>query len=203
MDNTTSANPFNFQDYFVVDPISGQAIALPIFCLIAILINIIPFLALSSGSRINISACSLIIYIFLANLFTLINSLLWPTNDYANWFSGIGLCDIETKLQLPIITGIAAATACLTRELAEALDTKSAKVTSTRRDRRNKIIIDSLLCFALPTLQIILHWLVQDVRFFLAVLAGCGASYDASWPTVVIMYIWPVIFSLLSCIYSG
>ncbi len=191
MDTTDLSNP----------TISPHAIVLPILSGLAILLLIVPFIWHYRNK--NVGACSLIIYITLNNLFTFINAIIWPNEDYDNWWKGYGLCDIEAKLQYPLTTGIACATLCITRNLANVLDVDRAVLAETKATRRNKMIIDFTICFGVPILQIGLHYIVQPNRYVITAIAGFLASFDNSWPTIVLMFIWPLIFSITNCYYAS
>lgn len=182
-------------------PKSAEAILLPIFAFLAILLLIVPFIW--HWRLRNIGACSLILYINLANFFTFINAIIWPAENFDSWWNGAGLCDIEVKLRWPCVTGLACATLCITRNLANVLDVDRAEVMPTKASKRRKVAIDLAICFTIPVLQIALHYIIQVNRYNITVIGGCHESYDNSWPTIVIMYIWPPLFSLINCYYAG
>lgn len=182
-------------------PKSAHAIILPLLSSLAIIILIVPFIW---HCRLrNIGACSLVFYLSLSNIFTFLNAIIWPTEDYNNWWNGAGLCDIEAKLKWPCVTGLACATLCITRNLANVLDIDRTEISQTRATRRWKTVLDLAICFAVPLLQIILHYIIQYNRYYILAIGGCTPSFDRSWPTIVIMYIWPLIFCLLNCYYAG
>jgi pheromone a factor receptor len=185
----------------IVHPRSAHAYLLPILSFFAIVILIVPF---KWHWRLkNIGACSLAFYLSLSNLFTLINAIIWPTDNYDQWWDGAGLCDIEAKLRWPLITGIACSTLCICRNLANVLDVERSEISSTRASKKRKMIIDILLCYGIPVLQILLHYIIQYNRYIIGVLAGCLPTYDESWPTIVIMYMWPPIFCIANAYYCG
>jgi len=184
-----------------VYPKSAEAILLPIFASFAIILLIVPFIW--HWRLKNIGACSLIFYISLANFFTFINAIIWPTEDFDSWWDGAGLCDIEAKLKWPYVTGLACATLCITRSLANVLDVDRAELSPTRSSKRRKVAIDLAICFTVPVLQIALHYIIQVNRYYITAIGGCAPSYDNSWPTIVIMFMWPLIFCLVNCYYAG
>jgi pheromone a factor receptor len=182
-------------------PKSGHAIALPILTLLAIILLIGPWIC--HWRHRNIGACSLIFYLNLANFFTFVNVIIWPTENFDSWWDGVGLCDIEAKLKWPYVTGLACASLCVTRSLANVLDVERVEVSSTRASRRRKMLVDIAICFTVPFLQLILHYIIQYNRYYITAIGGCTPSYDNSWPTIVIMYIWPLLFCLVDCYYAG
>lgn len=191
----------NADDTIPNDTKSVQAILLPIFSLLAIILLTVPFIW--HWRLRNIGSCSLIFYISLANFFTFINAIIWPTENFDSWWNGAGLCDIEAKLKWPCVTGLACATLCITRSLANVLDIDRAEVLQTRASKRKKAVVDFAICFTIPVLQIALHYIIQVNRYYIMAIGGCAPSFDNSWPTIVIMYIWPLIFCLINCYYAG
>jgi pheromone a factor receptor len=189
----------DFENTGMIYPLPAEAIALPIFAFLGILSLIVPF-TWHYKNR-NVGPCSLILFIIMADFFTFINVSIWPTDDYGNWWLGYGLCDIEAKLQYPYMTGVGCATLSITRGLAIAIDVDRAEVLETRGSKRRKVLIDLAICFTLPILQIILHYIIQPNRYYIEPIGGCTASFDNSWPTIVIMFMWPLILSLINCYY--
>ncbi|KAI9746626.1 MAG: a-factor receptor [Claussenomyces sp. TS43310] len=179
---------------------SAGTIALSVFACLAFLLLIVPFIWHYRNR--NVGACTLIFYLNLQNMFTCINAIIWPNENYDSWWIGTGLCDIEVKLQQPLVTGVVCSVACIFRNLANALDTDHAHISLTSASKRRKAFIDIAICCGLPILQIVLHYIIQVNRYYIGAIGGCAASYDNSWPTIVIMYIWPVVLSLMSCYYA-
>jgi pheromone a factor receptor len=82
-----------------------------------------------------------------------------------------------------------------------AINVDWADVLETRSSRRKKAFIDLAICFTLLTLQMLLHYIIQPNRYYIEPIDGCTASYDNSWPTVVIIFMWPLILCLINCYY--
>lgn len=187
---------------FATSPnLQAQAITLPLFSSISIALIIIPFVWHYRNK--NLPACTLFAWLILSNLFTFVNAIIWPNEDYASWWDGAGLCDIEAKLYWPIFTGIPCAVCCILRNLAKVLRIDRATMNTTKKQRRCMLIVDCLICFLVPFLQIVLHYCIQPNRYIIEAVGGCAASFDQSWPTIAIMYVWPVIFALAGCYYCG
>ena len=182
-------------------PMSAHAIILPIFASFAITLLLVPFIW--HWRLKNVGACSLIFYLSLANFITFINAIIWPTENFDSWWNGAILCDIIAKIRYPCVTGLACATLCITRNLANVLDVERAEVSQTNASRRRKIYIDLGICFTVPIMQMLLHYIIQYNRYYITAIGGCVPSYDNSWPTIVIMYMWPLIFCLINCYYAG
>ncbi|OBT72169.1 hypothetical protein VF21_10521 [Pseudogymnoascus sp. 05NY08] len=183
------------------EPTTAHAYILPILSLLAILILIVPFI-FHLRAR-NTGACALIFYLSLFNLLVFINVLIWPDNNFADWWNGAVLCDIEVKILWPITVGVAASTMAITRALANVLDVENAELNPSKAQKRRKVLVDLAICFAVPLLIVGLHHIVHNRRYLIVAIGGCTDSYSGSWPTIVIIFIWPLIFTLLSVFYAA
>ncbi|KAK6585684.1 hypothetical protein PZA11_002411 [Diplocarpon coronariae] len=180
---------------------AANAIALPIFAVLALLITYLP---LRSFYRVkNVAACSIIFVVNVVNLMTLINTLIWPSDDWTTWWLGYGVCDVEVLLRFPITLALVTSLCCLSKGLADALDTEHAVFNQTKAQRRRKVIADVLFCWAVPVMQMVLHYVVQAGRYMIAPVFGCTDQQDNSWPMLVIFSIWGPLFILLNVYYAG
>jgi pheromone a factor receptor len=182
-------------------PTTAHAIIMPIVALTGIIILIVP-LIFHWRAR-NTGAWALIGYLIVFNFFVFINVLIWPDENYVDWWNGTGLCDIEVKLLWPITIGIAAATMSITRSLAIVLDVDRSDINPTKSQRRRKLLIDLAICFGLPIIVIGLLYIVQVNRYYILAIGGCIDAYDNSWPTIVIAYIWPLVLVLINLVYAS
>lgn len=189
------------EPYATVTNLKAQAITLPIFSLFSTAIIIIPFVWHYRNK--NVAACTLFAWLVLSNLFTFINAIIWPNEDFASWWDGTGLCDVEGKLSWPMFTGIPCSICCIVRSLARVLRVDRANLNTTKKQRRRMLIVDLLICFLVPFLQLAFHYCIQPNRYLIIAIGGCAPSFDSSWPTIPVMYIWPPIFALAACYYSG
>lgn len=180
--------------------LTPNAVALPLFSCIAIVLSVIPLYLLYR--RKNIATCFLIVFIIVQNFLNLLNAALWPTDDFSLWWNGIGLCDVESKLRTPITTAIAASMSCVSRNLAKAVDTDNANLLETPAMRRRRITIDLLICLGIPILQMALYYLVQTDRYVIITITGCANSVDNSWPSILIVHFWPPLYALINAYYA-
>ncbi|KAI9700248.1 MAG: a-factor receptor [Candelina mexicana] len=180
---------------------SPSAVALPILAALAI-VSSTPPLIWHYKNR-NTAACSLVFWIILVNFFNFANALIWPTDDTAHWYDGNVLCDIEVKLMGASNLGVVGALACIMRNLANVMDTDRTGLIPTRLQRRRQVAVDLLLCFGGPMYMIIIHYIVQPNRYYIFAISGCTPSYDNSWPSIVLVFIWSPILCLLDTYYCG
>ena len=181
--------------------LSPGAIAVPLLACITLILDIPPLVWHIKNH--NVAAAGLVSWIILNLFFGFINALIWPTDDVAGWWKGFILCDIEVKLVLASSVGIPGCLACIMKKLAAILDTSNTVLTPSSAQRWRQLIIDLFLCFGFPLYMVIIHYVVQPNRYYIYSIAGCVISFDASWPSVVLVWIWPPILSLLGVCYSG
>lgn len=190
-------------DYSTPDPVANpaNAVALPIFAALALLVTYLPLRSFYHVK--NVAACSIILVLDTVNLLTLINAVIWPSDDWESWWLGYGLCDIEVLLRFPITMALATSLCCLSKSLADALDTEHAVFNQSKAQRRRKLIGEVLFCWAVPVLQMALHYTVQAGRYMIAPVFGCTDRLDNSWPMIVIIIMWCPIFTLLNVYYAS
>lgn len=182
-------------------PVFPTAVAVPVLALTAFIIDIPP-LAWHIRNR-NLAASSLVGWVMLSNLMNFVNTLIWPTDDTANWWDGSGLCDVEVKLMIAITFGFVGALVCIMRNLAKVLDTKRTILNPSRAEHRREATIACLLCFGGPMYGIAVHYIVQPSRYYIFAISGCTTSYDNSWPKLVLILIWPPLLGVVVVYYSG
>ncbi|KAL5326467.1 hypothetical protein ACEPPN_004152 [Leptodophora sp. 'Broadleaf-Isolate-01'] len=205
MENTDVAPSFTVSttDFVMPDIVANpaNAIALPLFAAIALIITYLP---LRSFYRVkNIAACSIMVVIIIINLTAVINGILWPSDDWTKWWTGYGVCDVEVLLRFPITMALATSLCCLSKGLADALDTDRAVFNPSKKQRRRKMIGDVLFCWLVPVMQMALHYTVQAGRYMIIPVWGCADQLDNSWPMLVIIIGWCPIFQLLTVYYAA
>ncbi len=180
---------------------SPAAIAVPILSFITLVLCLPPFVWHVKNR--NIAASSLVFWILLNNIFNFINALIWPTDDITSWWNGAVLCDIEVKLMTAAAVGLNGSMACVVRNLAQVMDTKRTVLEPSRARRRRETALNVLFCFGCPIYLMAIHYIVQPNRYYLFAISGCTTSYDNSWPSIVLIFIWPPILCILAAYYGG
>ena len=180
---------------------SAQGISYSVLTLLTTLLSLPPFFW--HIKHRNLAASSLVFWIILTNLLYFVNSLIWPSDNLQAWWRGYGLCDIEVKLQVAAAVGIPAALVCVLRNLARVLDTDRTVLQPTPAQRRRLLAIDLLLCFGAPIYVIIVHYVVQSLRYYIFAISGCVAAFDNSWASIVLIQMWSPVFSVVAVYYSS
>jgi pheromone a factor receptor len=178
-----------------------SAILLPILATIACTLCL-PILFNHIKSR-NLATSVLISWIVLENLYNLINPLLWPTNDFGHWWNGVGLCDVESKLRLAGYMGYISALVCIYRQLVVILNTEQIVLIPSPTQRRRRIAIEIALCVGAPVYIMVAHFIVQSGRYYVFAITGCVPILDSSWPSIVLVLIWPGVMWLVAAVYCS
>jgi pheromone a factor receptor len=192
MDNSTSPASYST---------TPNAIFLPICAALVTLATYVPLLLLVRVKKV--AACTLVITLAVQNVFTFLNAILWPNNNTTEWYNGVGLCDVQVTIKVPLSTLLATSAAYISRDLAKALDADNPNLHESRKMRRRRLAVEILFVFGIPILQVVLHYIPQASRFGVVTIYGCADFLDDSWPALVILAIWPPIFALLNCYYAG
>lgn len=181
-------------------PVSANAITLPLFSILFILLLIVPFRLLYRVN--NIAACALVTINIISLIFVAMNALLWPTDSLASRFSGHIVCDIQVLIRQALYTAMTSTTCCISLFLARAVNTDNACMHESRAMKRRRVAKDCAFCFTIPILQVALHYTIQSNRFTVMTIYGCVDVTDLSWPSIVILHIWPLIFACLNCYFA-
>lgn len=136
-----------------------NVIVLPIFATLAILVTYLPFCSFYQNR--NFAACNIVVVAVLQNFFTITNAIIWNDGNWASWWLGYGFCDLQVYIKIPITTAIATSVACLTMNLANAIDVDRHTFNQSAAKKRRDLIRDVAICWTIPVLQIALYYVVQ------------------------------------------
>ena len=175
--------------------------ALVVCSFLALTSNIVPLITLVRVR--NLAAVTLVIANEVSLFWIFLNPLIWHNDNQAAWWNGHGLCDLEVAIRTPWYTLLASATCRLVMDLARAVNVDNPRLFENRTQRRRRIFFDCLFIFGIPFIQLCLHYLVQVQRYAIIAVYGCVDFLDLSWPRVVIMSMWPLLFGILNCWYSS
>ncbi|PYH41735.1 pheromone receptor [Aspergillus saccharolyticus JOP 1030-1] len=180
-------------------PLHLQAVLLPVLSFLSLLLSVVP-LVLHWKNR-NVASSSLICWYMILNVFNIVNAILWPTDDVGSWWDGKILCDFEGKIMIASYIAVPGTLVCIFRSLACVLDTRRAALVPTRSQRWWNRGMTLLFCFIAPAIAMITQIIYQGSRYFVFAIAGCVNSYDESWVTLTLAYIWPLIICLIAGYY--
>ncbi|KAK4548469.1 hypothetical protein LTR36_009379 [Oleoguttula mirabilis] len=176
-------------------PVYSSSILLATFSLLTVLL-IIPPMCWHYRNR-NLGATLLVAWTIIMNLQTFVNAVLWPADNLSSWYNGSGLCDVEVKLQVAWGVAAPATLGCVLRALANAMNTDRATLIKSKAQRWRDYSIDLTWCIGFPFLQMFMHYIVQDRRYFLYGISGCVPSISGSWLSILLIYMPPVVWTLI------
>ena len=151
-------------------------------------------------SQRNIPAWSLILWITVINIYNAVNPLIWQNDNIDEWWNGNIYCDIQVRV---LVGSVAALPACITmimRKLARVMDTRNITIAPSRSSKRKEMVLEVLWCWGYPLILILAYYIVQPNRYYIYTSSGCGVSFDASWPSAALNWIWtPITMFFASC----
>lgn len=171
-------------------------------CSLIIMLLVIPPMLWHFRNR-NIGATALVGWVVMLLFFTFVNSILWPNDDTSSWYKGVGLCDVEVKIQVASQVAFPASMACILRALAAVMDTDTVTLVQTQAQRRRRYMIDISWCVGFPMLQMLLHYIVQTRRYYLYGISGCVPAVSRSLVTIFLLVVPPMTWTLIDSYYSG
>ena len=143
-----------------------------------------------------------IVAIELKNLQTVAWALIWRNDDVDNWWPGYGLCDFggffhnfTASLYSTCLLGIM-------RNLAQQVGLMRVNPLTVKEKRRRNLV-QALIIFPLPVIQLILTWILAGQRYAVGTLVGCSWVGHPSWPYLVFFILVPAIVSLITVGYAG
>ncbi|KAK7949728.1 pheromone A receptor-domain-containing protein [Apiospora saccharicola] len=170
-----------------------------LFAIIGTLLCWVPFRLLWRNGEF--AAIVFIVGVVINNVFTVINSLLWRNDYWGSWWDGQGWCDLQVWLAAPLGTIYAAAIFAIMRHLAQQVGMMRVTTLSPQEKRRRNLI-QAIIIFPVPLVQLAFTWFDLGQRYIIGTLVGCSATYDNSWPKILVYIIPPVIFALGSVPYA-
>lgn len=180
---------------------SDMAAILGVLSGVVILLDIPPLVW--HAKQRNLAPAALVSWFIILNLMTVTNAIIWPTLHPEQNFSGRGLCDIQAKLIVGSWNGIPAALAVILRSLARVMDPDNAVPSLCSAEKRRALMIEGSFCIVVPLVLMALHFIVQEVRFYVDPVTGCNPATDDSWPSIVLVYIWPALLAMGAGYYAG
>ncbi|KAL7950489.1 pheromone receptor [Trichoderma barbatum] len=169
------------------------------FGVIANLVCLVPLRLLYRNGEF--AATVFILNVEVQNLRNIVNALIWRDDDVASWWPGYGLCDLDAFLHNFCISLYATCLLAIMRNLAIQVGSLRANPPS-RREKRRRNIIQALIIFPLPLVQLAWTYPVTDQRYYVATLIGCSWSNARTWPSIVFEILPQAIVSLITAGYA-
>lgn len=150
----------------------------------------------------ELAGTTMVIVVAIINFHFAINTLLWPNDDIGNWYDGSGWCDYQVATWIPLETLNAAGVCAIMYHIANQVSLMRATALSLTEKRR-KQIIQALIIFPIPVIELALYWLVVAQRYNITGIVGCQPIYDPSWVFLVFFQLPPAVYSVLAGWFAG
>ncbi|TWU73675.1 hypothetical protein ED733_004341 [Metarhizium rileyi] len=167
--------------------------------LIANLVCLVPLRLLYRNGEL--AAVVFILNVEIKNLETIINALLWRNDDIMSWWAGYGWCDFDSYIHNISIGLFVTCLLAIMRNLAQQVGLMRANMLSMR-ERRRRNLIQALIIFPFPILQLALTWPLTAQRYLVGTLMGCNWIPHPSWPFLVFFVLPPPIFAMITTGYA-
>lgn len=136
------------------------------------------------------------------NFYYGIDSIIWPNNDFQTWFKGYGWCDIQLVLWIPLETLNAAAICAVMQNIANQVSCMRASGL-TGHERKKKHVIQALIIFPVPVLQVILYYFTIGMRYNISGVVGCQAVFQTNWIFLVFFILPCPILAVAATYFAG
>ncbi|KAF4457563.1 pheromone a factor receptor [Fusarium austroafricanum] len=170
-----------------------------LFGIIANLACIVPLKNLYRNGEF--AAVVLIANIEWSNFDTIINALIWRNDDTSKWWNGEGFCDLNAYSTNFNNALFGTCLLAIMRNLAQQVGLLRANAL-TVRERRRRNLIQALIIFPLPIIQVAWVWPLTTQRYAVATLAGCSWTAWPSWPYMIFFVLAPVVVALITSGYA-
>ncbi|KAK4069941.1 uncharacterized protein Triagg1_6736 [Trichoderma aggressivum f. europaeum] len=169
------------------------------FGILANLVCLIPLQLLYRNGEF--AAVVFILNVELENLRNIVNALIWRNDDVESWWPGYGLCDVDAFLHNFCISIFATCLLAIMRNLAIQVGSLRANPPS-RREKRRRNIIQALIIFPLPLMQVAWTYPLAQQRYYVGTLVGCYWPNASAWPSIVFEILPQAVVSLATAGYA-
>ncbi|TXT13458.1 hypothetical protein VHUM_00825 [Vanrija humicola] len=144
----------------------------------------------------NTSTIFNLLWILVIDLVAFINSIMWWDNYRAY---GLVWGDISAKVLTASPVCLAASSLCINRRLATIASSRSVM---RHENMRMSKFLDIFIAIGIPLIVMTLSYIVQPHRFDIVEGVGVQPVIYRCLPAIFLVYIWPVILSLISATYG-
>ncbi|CAK7213804.1 a-factor receptor [Sporothrix curviconia] len=136
-----------------------------ILCPIAILLTWVPMRILWRNGEFP--ACTYVVNLWVLILFVFVNAAIWHNQDFDSWWLGYGWCDMQAYIQYAFVTLYSTSVCAIMQRLSSQVGLTRVTGLSSREKRR-RLLTQSLIIFPVPVLQIVITVFVQGQRYAIA-----------------------------------
>ncbi|KAG6001775.1 hypothetical protein E4U21_003820 [Claviceps maximensis] len=187
-----------------VAPFTNPALTANLVCrvflaVIANLTCLVPLRLLYKNGEF--AAVVFILNLEIKNLDTIVNSLIWRNDNIRSWWPGYGWCDVDAYIQNLSIGLYTTCLLAMVRNLAQQVGLMRANAL-TVQERRRRNLIQALIIFPFPIIQLAMTWPLTAQRYLIGTLIGCYWNPHPSWPFLLLFVLPPPIFALITTGYA-
>nr|VWO99366.1 Pheromone receptor CPRa1p [Ganoderma boninense] len=146
----------------------------------------------------NVATLAMVAWLFVINIIYGVDAIIWRQSILVK---AVVWCDITSRIIIGAGIALPAACMCISIHLAQVAS--ASHVQNSKAEKRRRQLIELLLCFGVPMLWMGLHYTVQGHRFDIIEDYGCRPNTYISLPAIFLIWVPPLIFSLVTVIYSG
>ena len=170
-----------------------------VLCPIAILLTFVPVRILWRNGEFP--ACTYVANLWVLIFFVFVNATIWRNQDFDSWWLGYGWCDLQAYIQYAFVTLYSTSVCAIMQRLSSQVGLTRVTGLSTREKRR-RLLVQSLIIFPVPVLQIIITVFVQGQRYALAPASGCTNAYTPTAVFLVFFILPPLLFTIAACFHT-
>lgn len=171
-----------------------------LLAVVANLVCLVPLRLL--GRNGEFSAVVFIIAVEIKNIQTILNSLLWRDDNTQEWYAGFGICDMASFFSNFLGSLYVTCLLAIMRNLAQQVGLLRANPL-TAREKRKRNMVQALIMFPLPLLQVAMTWPLAEQRYAIGTLVGCQWLAHGSWPYIAIFVVPNVLVPIATGCYAG
>ncbi|CAN8097230.1 unnamed protein product [Discula destructiva] len=150
----------------------------------------------------ELAGAAMVMATAIMNFYYGINSIIWPNNDIASWFGGFVWCDVQLALWTPLETINAAAICAVMQNIANQVSLMRAS-SLTPQEKRRKHMVQALIIFSVPVLQLILYYFTIGMRYNISGIVGCQAVFQANWVFLVAFILPCPLFAVAAAYFAA
>ncbi|KAM3457342.1 hypothetical protein MY3296_001084 [Beauveria thailandica] len=184
---------------FATPSLTANFVMRIILAIIANLVCLVPLRLLYRNGEF--AAVVFITVVEIKNIFTIVMAALWHTDDMEAWWPGYGLCDIEQFVYNGCAGIYVTCLLAIMRNLAHQVGVMRAHPLTVREKRRRNLI-QALIIFPLPIVQLAFTWPLAAQRYAVGTLMGCAWVPSSTWPYLVFFIIAQLVVSVVAGIYA-
>lgn len=148
------------------------------------------------------AAVVFIVNVMVKTFETILHALIWRNNDLESWWPGYGLCDANPYVHNFSLGLFVTSLLAIMQNIARQVGLLRVNPLSAK-EKRKRNLVQALILFPLPLLQLALTWPLTAQRYAVATLIGCAWVSYPTWQYVVFFVVAPVLVALATAGYAG